>query len=85
MSEQSRAGAAPGEGLVPQEGVDEGSAATTGEGPHPPAGDGVLGPGAHGSPDGAQDGAGPVDMETGESRAARDERGTGQQLAEGEG
>ena len=44
MSEQSGAGA-PAGGLVPQEGVDEGSAATTGEGPHEPVGDGVLGPG----------------------------------------
>lgn len=80
MSEQ------PGEqGLVAAEGVDEGSAAATDEAPHPPTGDGVLGAAAQGAPDSEQDPAAPVDMESPTSRAARDEAGTGQQLAEGEG
>jgi hypothetical protein len=72
-------------GLVPDEGVDEGSAAATDEGPHGPAGDGVLGAAPRGGPAGEQDQAGPADVETPTSRAARDEAGTGQQLAEGEG
>ncbi len=72
-------------GLVPDEGVDEGSAAATGEGRHEPAGDGVLGAAPQGEPDGEQDPAGPVDTESATSRTARDEAGTGQQLAEGEG
>ncbi len=72
-------------GLVPDEGVDEGSAAATDEGPHPRPGDGVLGAAPQGRPDGEQDPAGPVDTESATSRAARDQAGTGQQLAQGEG
>jgi hypothetical protein len=69
--------------LTTTEGVDEGSAAST-----------VEESGAEGSALGATAAAGaedestpapPDDMETSESRAAREERGTGQQLQAGEG
>jgi len=71
-------------GLVAEEGVDQGSAsATTESGPDDDRG--VLGAPVSGEPvDGAEDAA-PVDMESEDSRAARDAAGTGQQLQEGEG
>ena len=70
--------------LVSTEGVDEGSAASTGEGPDSPAtGDPA---GSASRPAGAApDAAPPVDMESEQSRAARDASGTGQQLQAGEG
>lgn len=67
-------------GLVAPEGVDEGSADSAVEGPGSGSGD-VLGPA--GSP--AADSEAPLDMESEESRAARESAGSGQQLAEGEG
>ena len=73
----------PNEDLVTSEGVDEGSAASTVEGPDSggttAAGD--RGPGAPQAP--VADA--PVDMETAESREARAEAGPGQQLQAGEG
>ncbi len=72
-------------GLVPSEGVDEGSAASAVEGPHGPEGDAVLGAPPHGRPGGESDPAGPVDAESAEARTARAERAPGQQLQEGEG
>lgn len=70
-------------GLVPSEGVDEGSAEQVVEGLEERSGDrDVLGEPPRG---GGPETAGPVDMESEESRAARAGRGTGQQLAEGEG
>ena len=73
-------------GLVPDEGVDEASAASTAEGASGdlPAGDDVLGEPPHGAPADEAQAAGPVDMETPESRRAR-EQSPGQQLQEGEG
>jgi len=73
-------------GLVPSEGVDEASAASTVESTSgdAPAGDGVLGEPPHGAPTDESEAAGPVDMETEESREAR-ESAPGQQLQEGEG
>lgn len=79
-------------GLVPSEGVDEGSAAQTAEGTASsdleertgPDTD-VLGEAPRGAPADEAQAAGPVDMESDASRATRDERGTGQQLQEGEG
>ena len=80
--------------LATSEGVDEGSAASTAEGagtPDPSTEDltgvpnpvnALLGEGpgnAEASP------APPVDMESEDSRAARDARGTGQQVEAGEG
>ena len=76
-------------GLVPMEGVDEGSAAQTAEGTdlEQRATDGtdVVGEPPRGAPEDESQAAGPVDMESAESRAARDEQGPGQQLQEGEG
>ena len=71
----------PNEDLVTSEGVDEGSAAST-----------VEGPASGGTPDVGSapqrpqaPAAAPVDMESEESRKARAEVGTGQQLEAGEG
>lgn len=75
------------EDLVTDEGVDEGSAASAAEstdgdaGPDPD----VLGEPPHGAPVDETEAAGPVDMESAESREARAERGSGQQLQAGEG
>ena len=71
-------------GLVAGEGVDEGSADSTAEQQAPAGGD-VLGEPPHGAPETEESVAEPVDAESGQSRGARDEAGTGQQLAEGEG
>lgn len=77
---------APDDGLLTTtEGVDEGSAASTAEGPQSgaePADAGV--PGAAG-PESEATPAPPVDMESPEARAARDAVGTGQQVQVGEG
>ena len=72
--------------LVPEEGVDEGSAASTAEsaGP-PPEGDGLLGEPPRGAPAAETQAAGPVDMESRQSRAEREAHGPGQQLEQGEG
>ena len=73
-------------GLVPDEGVDEGSAAGTAEGLDERTGDGdVLGEPPRGAPEDEAQAAGPVDMESEQSRGARDAAGSGQQLQEGEG
>ena len=74
-------------GLVPSEGVDEGSAASTVEGldDHLPPGEDVLGEPPRGAPADDAQAAGPVDMESAQSREARDAAGPGQQLQEGEG
>ncbi len=69
--------------LVTSEGVDDASADSTVEAAVE-TGD-VLGEPPHGAPDDDEQGAVPVDMETAESRQARDERGSGQQLQAGEG
>jgi hypothetical protein len=73
--------------LVAEEGVDEGSADSTQEGPSSGAGAGgdLLGEPPHGAPVDDVQAAAPVDMESAESRAARDATGTGQQVQEGEG
>jgi len=77
-------------GLVPEEGVDEGSAASAVEGA-PVTGrsdDGapdLLGEPPRGAPVEEAHAAGPVDVETDQSRTARAERAPGQQLQEGEG
>ena len=78
--------------LVSTEGVDEGSADSTVEGPDSgaagdaaaggaAAGDGASSPAAGAGPEAAP----PLDMESPQSRAARDAVGTGQQLQAGEG
>ena len=79
-------------GLVPSEGVDEGSADGTVEGLEERTGDGdvlstrdVLGEPPRGAPEDEAQAAGPVDMESEQSRDARAEQGSGQQLQEGEG
>ena len=78
MSEQA--------GLVPSEGVDEGSAAQTVEGLEERTGDGdVLGEAPRGAPADEAQAAGPVDMEPAQAREARDASGSGQQLQAGEG
>ena len=79
--------------LATSEGVDEGSAASTDEGPRSTEElAGVTNPikqalGDPPSTDAQSDAtpAPPVDMETEQSRGARDATGTGQQLQEGEG
>jgi hypothetical protein len=79
--------------LATSEGVDEGSAASTDEGPRSTQElTGVTNPlsRALGDPPSTDDEADarpapPADMESEQSRAARDEAGTGQQLAAGEG
>ena len=72
--------------LVAPEGVDEGSADSTAEGPED-GGDpaGVLGAAPAGGPDDEDTPRPPDDMESEESRAARDAVGTGQQVQAGEG
>jgi hypothetical protein len=75
----------PHEDLTTTEGVDEGSADSTAEAPR--ADSGAADPGPGGQPDLASEAtpAPPVDMESSDSRAARDAVGTGQQLEAGEG
>ena len=70
--------------LVAPEGVDEGSADSTAEGPDSGERDGLLGEPPRGAPADDAQAAGPVDMEGEQSRAAR-EQAPGQQLQEGEG
>ncbi len=68
--------------LVPSEGVDEGSAASTAESSAGHDASGVVGPPPHGSPERESDPAPGATLETAESlKAPR----TGQQLAAGEG
>jgi hypothetical protein len=83
----------PDEDLLATEGVDEGSAKSTVEGPtsteeltgvQNPL-ERALGEPRSSSPAGEADPAPPVDMESESSREARDQRGTGQQLQAGEG
>jgi hypothetical protein len=71
--------------LVTTEGVDEGSAASAAEGAdrRPPADQ--IGAQPSPGPAGESDAAPPQDLESDASRAARDQSGTGQQLAVGEG
>ena len=69
--------------LTTTEGVDEGSAASTVEGPA--SGAGPVDEGTTGGPASGSTPAPPVDMESPDSRAARDAVGTGQQLEVGEG
>lgn len=78
------AGDAP---LVAEEGVNEGSATSTQEAPGvPAAADQRLGDVQPSTPAaGTEAAAPPDDMESRESRAARDASGTGQQLQVGEG
>ena len=71
--------------LLTAEGVDEGSAASTAESGGPEDRDGVLGEPPRGAPADEAQAAGPVDMETAESRETREQLGSGQQLQEGEG
>jgi hypothetical protein len=76
----------PGEDLLTTtEGVDEGSEASTAEGPQPGTGAVDAGPGGRPHLDSESSPAPPVDMEGSDSRAARDAVGTGQQLEAGEG
>ncbi len=72
-------------GLVPTEGVDEGSAAETVEGPSTGSAGDVVGEPPHGAPVDDEQAAAPVDMESAEARDARDRLSPGQQLQEGEG
>ena len=84
---------APDEDLLTTEGVDEGSRKSTDEGATSTEElTGVqnplekpLGEPPPSSPAGESDPAPPADMESDASRAARDERGPGQQLSAGEG
>ena len=79
--------------LATSEGVDEGSAASTDEGPRSTQElTGVTNPLARALGDAPSTNdeadatpAPPVDMETEQSRGARDQAGTGQQLQAGEG
>ncbi|MCW2615154.1 MAG: hypothetical protein JWN08_2148 [Frankiales bacterium] len=76
--------------LATTEGVDEGSAKSTVEGdPSTEELTGVPNPISQALGEGPGDveaePAPPVDMESGDSRASRDARGTGQQLEAGEG
>lgn len=75
------------EGLVTSEGVGEGSAAGTVEDleSHASAGQDVVGQPPQGAPDDEAVPAEPVDMESEQSRQARDAAGPGQQLQSGEG
>ena len=76
----------PDEGLLTTtEGVDEGSAASTAEGPQSGAGQPGAAPSGGPAPESEATPAPPVDMEGTDSRAARDAVGTGQQLEAGEG
>jgi hypothetical protein len=74
----------PGEDLLTTEGVDEGSEASTAEGPQSGSGPVDAGPGRP-APQSEATPAPPVDMEGSDSRAARDAVGSGQQLEAGEG
>ena len=83
--------------LVTSEGVDEGSAASTAESPRSAEAAGASDPvdGGERAPDGGDRApaggssestpAPPVDMESGQSRSAREAVGSGQQLEAGEG
>ena len=71
--------------LTTTEGVDEGSAAATVEGPRSGAGPVDAGAQGGGGPQSEATPAPPVDMESTDARAARDAAGTGQQLEAGEG
>lgn len=71
--------------LVAGEGVDEGSADSTAEGPDSGQQDGLLGEPPRGAPEDETQAAGPVDMESAQSREERAAAGPGQQLQEGEG
>ena len=79
--------------LATSEGVDEGSAASTDEGPRPTGGPGGVGdpvgpaPGDPPSTGARSDAtpAPPVDMDSDSSRSAREQGGSGQQLSVGEG
>lgn len=70
------------ESLVPSEGVDEGSAASTAESSADHDERGVLGPAPRGRPERETDPAPSADLETAESDQAPR---TGQQLSGGEG
>lgn len=74
-------------GLVAEEGVDQASADSTAEAASEQVAGSqdVLGEPPRGAPVDDAQAAGPDDMETPQSRTARDARGPGQQLAEGEG
>ncbi len=72
-------------GLVPSEGVDEGSAASTAEEGPDRADDSVLGEPPRGAPADEAQAAAPVDAESAQSREARDAQGPGQQVQAGEG
>ena len=81
-------------GLVPAEGVDEGSAASTAEGPDGPVGgvdgpvgasDDVLGEAPRGAPADEAQAAGPVDTEPSDVREGGERLSPGQQFQEGEG
>lgn len=74
-------------GLVPAEGVDEGSADSTLEGLRPDVtgGEDLLGPPPQGAPVDEEQAAGPVDMDTEQARAVRARCSPGQELQEGEG
>lgn len=78
-------------GLVAEEGVDEGSAASATEGlgggaeQHAGAGVDLVGEPPRGAPDDEQAPAEPVDVERGGPRESREAAGSGQQLAAGEG
>ena len=72
--------------LVSPEGVDEGSADSTVEGPDSGSDDvGGTPPQGRGTPVDPAQAAAPDDVETSESRAARAAQGTGQQYQVGEG
>ena len=71
--------------LTTTEGVDEGSAASTAEGPTSGSAAVDAGPGGRPAPESEASPAPPVDMESSDARAARDAVGTGQQLEVGEG
>ena len=71
------------EDLVPTEGVDEGSAASTAEGAGT-GGDDASGAAPRGGPAREEDPTGPLDVETDDVRAARGDA-PGQELAQGEG
>jgi hypothetical protein len=79
----------PDEDLLATEGVDEGSAKSTAEGAPSTQGlsqlQNALDEPRSSRPTGESDPAPPEDMESAQSRAARQERGTGQQLQAGEG
>ena len=76
----------PDDGLLTTtEGVDEGSSASTAEGPQSGAGPGDAGAAGGAGPESGATPAPPVDMESADARAARDAVGTGQQVQVGEG